>query len=64
MKTRSVTDRRYHIRRVASGAVPVRKHLMHYWKKVREGRWVGKNGEIARLDLHPISTADFLKGDQ
>lgn len=31
MKTRKQTDRRYHIRRVASGAVPVRKHQMHYW---------------------------------
>jgi hypothetical protein len=64
MKTRSVTDRKYHMRRVRSGVTPVRKHLMHYWQKVREDRWVGKKGEIARLDLHPISTADFLKGDQ
>jgi hypothetical protein len=34
-KKRSVTDRQYHLRRVRSGIVPVRKHLMHYWGAVR-----------------------------
>ena len=34
MKSRGVTNRRYHMRQTEGGNVPVREHNMHYWKAV------------------------------